>query len=79
MKDLICPKCNNEMLFDDSDFEFRGKGTEYFVCSNEKCDCSMEQEIRFNKVYTRDWFWNSDIQKRETFDINALDGGEFDE
>ena len=77
MKDLICPRCNSKMLLDDCDFGFPGKGTEYFVCSNEKCDCSMSQDIRFNKVWMREWFWNDDCQKVEKFDINALDGGEF--
>jgi len=77
MKDLICPKCGSEMYFDDSDYDFPGKGTEWFVCSNEKCNCGMIQEIRFHKVYKREWSWDDEIQKVEKFDINALDGGEF--
>ena len=68
------------MIFDDSDMEFKGKGTEYFICSNKSCDCCMSQDIKFNQVTHRDWFWNDDIQKSEDIPWvfpTYLDGSEF--
>lgn len=77
MKDLICPKCNSEMLFDDSDFEFPGCGVVQYICSNPNCECSCVDVIRFNKVIRREWFWDDDIQETEYFNTSNLDGGEF--
>ena len=80
MNNIICPRCGSEMIFDDADMEFKSKGTEYFICSNEQCNCSMTQDIKFSQVTHRDWFWDDDIQKSEdiawTFPT-YLDGSEF--
>lgn len=80
MSNIKCQRCGSEMLFDDADMEFRGKGTEYFICSNERCDCSMTQEIRFNQVTERSWYWDDDIRKTEKIAWTLptyLDGSEF--
>ena len=52
-------------LPDDEDYEFKGKGTRYWICEKDNCDGSMEEIVRYSQVIRREYFYNSDIQKIE--------------
>ena len=55
---MLCPVCKNEMVLDDTDYNFKGCYDNYFICENKCCSCV--DKYRFGKHFVTEWCFDRD-------------------
>ena len=73
---LKCIKCNNEMIEDDEDYNFKGNYDVYLTC--EHCHTSARAEVRYGKLQLVNYYNEDGLDKTIKFNTSNLDGSEFD-
>lgn len=73
---LKCIQCNNEMIEDDEDYNFKGNYDVYLTC--EHCHTGARAEVRYGKLQSVNYYNEDGLDKTIKFNTSNLDGSEFD-
>ena len=73
---LKCIQCNNEMIDDDRDYNFKGNYDAYLIC--EYCHTGARAEVRYGKLQLVNYYNEDGLDKTIKFNTSNLDGSEFD-
>lgn len=73
---LKCIQCNNEMIEDDEDYNFKGNYDVYLNCPF--CKMGARAEVRFGKLYLVNYYNEAGFDETIKYNTSNLDGSEFD-
>lgn len=72
---LKCIQCNNDMIEDDTDYNFKGNYDVYLVC--EHCNTSAKAKVRYGKLQSVNYHNEDGLDKTIKYNTSNLDGNEF--